>query len=108
MMRRIDLPVNEHLRVQTIMEWLAQFDGDFILQTCFLRGEHNGQPIDNTTPEELAAWYKAVETLRPKQIMIYVIDRKTPEEHLYKIPREQMEAIAAPLIAKGFDVSISA
>jgi hypothetical protein len=108
MMRRIDLPVNEHLTVQTIIEWLAQFNGDFILQTCFLRGEHNGQPIDNTTPEELAAWYKAVETLRPKQIMIYVIDRKTPEENLYKISRERMEAIAAPLIAKGFDVSISA
>ena len=108
MMHRIDLPVNEHLTVQTIIEWLAQFNGDFILQTCFLRGEHNGQPIDNTTPEELAAWYKAVETLRPKQIMIYVIDRKTPEEHLSKISREQMEAIAAPLIDKGFNVSISA
>ena len=108
MMRRIDLPVNENLRVQTIMEWLKQFEGDFILQTCFLRGEHNGQPIDNTTDEELAAWYEAVEVLRPKQIMIYVIDRKTPEERLSKIPREQMEAIAAPLIAKGFDVSISA
>ena len=108
MMRRIDLPVNEHLTVQTIMNGLAQFKGDFTLQTCFLRGEHNGQVIDNTTPEELAAWYKAVETLRPKQIMIYVIDRKTPEEHLSKIPREEMERIAAPLIAKGFDVSISA
>ena len=108
MMRRIDLPVNENLRVQTIMEWLKQFEGDFILQTCFLRGAHNGQPIDNTTDEELAAWYEAVEVLRPKQIMIYVIDRKTPEERLSKIPREQMEAIAAPLIAKGFDVSISA
>ncbi len=108
MMRRIDLPVNGNLTVQTIMEWLAQFEGDFILQTCFLRGEHNGQPIDNTTPEELAAWYRTVETLRPKQIMIYVIDRKTPEENLCKIPREQMEAIAAPLIAKGLEVSISA
>lgn len=108
MMRRIDLPVNENLTVQTILEWLKQFEGDFILQTCFLRGEHNGQPIDNTTDEELAAWYEAVEVLRPKQIMIYVIDRKTPEERLSKIPREQMEAIAAPLIAKGFDVSISA
>jgi hypothetical protein len=40
--------------------------------------------------------------------MIYVIDRKTPEEHLEKIPREQMESIAAPLIEKGFEVSISA
>ena len=108
MMRRIDLPVNEHLTVQTIIDGLAQFEGDFTLQTCFLRGEHDGLPIDNTTPEELAAWYEAVETLRPKQIMIYVIDRKTPEEHLSKISREEMESIAAPLIAKGYDVIISA
>ena len=108
MMRRIDLPVNEHLTVTTIMEWLAQFDGDFTLQTCFLRGEHDGKTIDNTTPDELNAWYRAVDTLRPKQIMIYVIDRKTPEENLSKISREEMESIAAPLIAKGYNVSISA
>ena len=108
MMRRIDLPVNEHLTVQTLIDGLAQFNGDFILQTCFLRGEHDGLPIDNTTPEQLAAWYEAVETLRPKQIMMYVIDRKTPEEHLSKISREEMESIAAPLITKGYDVIISA
>ena len=108
MMRRIDLPVNEHLTVAQIMEWLKVFDGDFTLQTCFLRGEHDGARIDNTTPDELEAWYKAVEILRPKQIMIYVIDRKTPEEHLEKISREEMERIAAPLIAKGLDVSVSA
>lgn len=108
MMRRIDLPVNEWLDVATLIRGLAQFEGDFTLQTCFLRGEHNGQIIDNTTPSELQAWYRAVETLRPKQIMIYVIDRKTPEEHLEKIPRDQMESIAAPLVAKGYDVIISA
>lgn len=108
MMRIIDRPVNKQLTVATLMDWLKQFDGDFTLQTCFLRGEHAGQVIDNTTPEELAAWYEAVETLRPKQIMIYVIDRKTPEEHLEKISREEMDAIAAPLVAKGFNVSVSA
>ena len=108
MMRRIDLPVNEHLTVKQIIEWLAQFNGDFTLQTCFLRGEHAGQTIDNTTPEELEAWYKAVETLHPKQIMIYVIDRKTPEENLTKISREEMETIAAPLRTKGYDVIVSA
>ena len=108
MMRRIDLPVNEQLTVETIIEWLQQFDGDFTLQTCFLRGEHNGEVIDNTTPEELNAWYQAVDRLHSKQIMIYVIDRKTPEEHLIKISREEMERIAAPLIAKGYNVSISA
>ena len=108
MMRRIDQPVNEQLTVSQLIEWLAQFNGDFTLQTCFLRGEHNGLPIDNTSSQELEAWYKAVETLRPKQIMIYVIDRKTPEEKLEKISREEMNRIAAPLIDKGFNLIISA
>ena len=108
MMRRIDQPVNNCLTVERIVEWLAAFNGDFTLQTCFLRGSHNGLVIDNTTPEELDAWYSAVEKLRPKQIMIYVIDRKTPEEHLEKISREEMERIAAPLIKKGYEVIISA
>ena len=108
MMRRIDLPVNEELTVAMLIDRLAFFEGDFTLQTCFLRGEHAGLPIDNTTPEELEAWYRAVDQLHPRQIMIYVIDRKTPEEHLQKIPREEMERIAAPLKAKGYDVVISA
>ena len=108
MMRRIDQPVNKALDVQTLTSWLKQFDGDFTLQTCFLRGEHKGEPIDNTTEEELNAWYRVVEMLRPKQVMIYVIDRKTPEEHLEKIPRERMEEIAAPLREQGIDVIVSA
>lgn len=108
MMRRIDKPVNEQLEVKTIIRYLAQFKGDFTLQTCFLRGEHNGEIIDNTTPEELAAWYQAVDELKPKQIMIYVIDRKTPEEHLEKISPDEMERIATPLRQKGYDVIVSA
>lgn len=108
MMRRIDLPVNANLSVAQIEQWLSQFNGDFTLQTCFLRGAHDGQIIDNTTPEELNAWYSIVDRLHPKQIMIYVIDRKTPEENLRKISRDEMERIAAPLITKGYQVSISA
>ncbi len=107
MMRRIDMPVNEGLDVETIIGWLEQFEGDFILQTCFLRGEHNGERIDNTTEEELNAWYQAVERLHPKQIMIYVIDRKTPEESLEKIAPETMHAIAQPLKEKGYEVIVS-
>jgi len=108
MMHRIDRPVNKELTVEKIIEWLEQFNGDFTLQTCFLRGEHAGEIIDNTSPEELAAWYQVVHRLNPKQIMIYVIDRKTPEEKLEKISRKEMERIAAPLLSKGFKVSISA
>ncbi len=107
-MRRIDQPVNNALTVSRIEQYLNQFDGDFILQTCFLRGEHLGKTIDNTTPEELNAWYAAVERLRPREIMIYVIDRATPVKTLEKLSRDEMEAIAALLIAKGYKVIISA
>lgn len=107
-MRKIDVPVNTELTVCDIMNRLKVFDGDFILQTCFLRGERDGTTIDNTTSEELDAWYKVVEDLHPKQIMIYVIDRATPVKTLEKISREEMMQIALPLQDKGFDVQISA
>lgn len=106
-MRLIDKPVNAQLTVKQIAQWLSIFDGDFTLQTCFLRGEYKGQIIDNTTPEELAAWYKMVDYLHPKQVMIYVIDRVTPLETLEKIPAETMEKIAIPLREKGIDVIVS-
>lgn len=108
-MRAIDDPVNHHLTVDDIIGKLQGFDGDFILQTCFLRGTlPDGRTVDNTTEEELEAWYKAVRLLHPKQVMIYVIDRATPVKTLEKIPREQMEHIAAPLAAEGINVQISA
>ena len=111
-MRLIDRPVNTLLTVRQLMNRIAVFNGDFTLQTCFLRGDvpdgATTTHIDNTTPEELEAWYKAVDELRPKNIMIYVIDRATPVKTLEKITREQMEAIAAPLRDKGYEVSISA
>lgn len=107
-MRLIDKPVNDQLTVSKVMEWLSIFDGDFTLQTCFLRGEYEGKIINNTTAEELAAWYQAVDILHPKQVMIYVIDRATPLQTLSKVPADEMEAIAAPLREKGIDVIVSA
>lgn len=106
-MRLIDKPVNAQLTVKQIVQWLSIFDGDFTLQTCFLRGEYQGQTIDNTTPEELTAWYEMVDYLHPKQVMIYVIDRVTPLETLEKIPAETMEKIAIPLREKGINVIVS-
>ena len=107
-MRLIDKPVNSALTVEQIVERLSMFNGDFTLQTCFLTGEYNGQVIDNTTSAELTAWYKAVEYLHPKQVMIYVIDRATPLKTLDKIPQEKMNEIAAPLREKGIEVIVSA
>ncbi len=107
-MRLIDQPVNKDLTVQQIVDQLRLFKGNFILQTCFLRGQWRGHILDNTTDEERQAWYHIVRDLSPQQIMMYVIDRATPVSDLVKLTRTEMEQIAAPLVAEGFDVQISA
>lgn len=108
-MLQIDDPTNRNLTIETIMRGMEQFDGDFVLQTCFLRGTlPGGSTIDNTTDDELAAWYAAVRRLHPKQVMIYVIDRATPVKTLEKIPAEQMQRIAEPLVREGWDVQVTA
>lgn len=106
-MHLIDQPVNKQLTVDQVVAWLRVFDGDFTLQTCFLRGEYKGKIIDNTTPEELEAWYKVIDQLRPKQVMIYVIDRATPLKTLEKIPAETMYSIAQVVCEKGIDIVVS-
>ena len=107
-MQLIDQPVNPNLTVEQIAQWLSLFEGDFTLQTCFLRGEYHGQIIDNTTPAELSAWYAMIKRLHPKQVMIYVIDRATHLQTLSKVPASEMEAIAEPLRQQGIDVIVCA
>ena len=106
-MRQIDQPVNPAFNVADLVERLCAFKGDLIVQTIFLRGEHNGQRIDNTTEEEVAAWIECVKKIAPKQVMIYAIDRATPVKTLEKVSREELETIAERVRAFGFQVSVA-
>ena len=72
-----------------------------------LRGEHNGQRIDNTTDTEVEALIAAYLAIRPREVMLYSIDRRTPEEHLEKVPREELEAIARRIEAAGITVQVN-
>ncbi|MBR1631309.1 MAG: radical SAM protein [Paludibacteraceae bacterium] len=93
-MRRIDQPVSDDFCIDRLIAHLQQFEGDLIVQTCFLRGTWQGETFDNTTPEEVTAWLDAVRRINPRELMIYVIDRATPVKTLEKISREEMEQIA--------------
>lgn len=106
-MRQIDQPVNPAFNVSDLVQRLCAFKGDLIVQTIILRGEHNGQRIDNTTEEEVAAWIECVKKIAPKQVMIYAIDRATPVKTLEKVSREELETIAERVRALGFQVSVA-
>lgn len=106
-MRLIDQPASPSFTSEGVIEQIAQFSGQCVVQTMFLRGEHDGKNIDNTTIEEVEALIKAYKRISPRQVMIYSIDRKTPEQQLEKVTREELEAIASQMSREGINVTVS-
>lgn len=107
-MRALDRPASPAFTVAAFTERLRRFAGRGIIQTMFTRGTHDGVTVDNTTDAEVSALIDAYRTIRPASIMIYSIDRRTPEQSLEKIPRETLDAIAARITgATGIPVSVA-
>ena len=104
----IDNPNDPHFDVNKVVDNLKRFSGNVIIQTMFLRGWHDGKRIDNTVEEELKPWLETLQRISPRSVMVYTIDRKTPEESLEKVSREELEQIADRARALGFEVSVSA
>lgn len=89
-------------------KYVRDFEGRFIIQTLFVRGECNGETVDNTTPEETDAWLEVIGRLRPQSVMIYTIDRDTPlGNSLKKVPAAELEAVAGRVKAMGIATSVS-
>ena len=91
-----------------IIAQLKEFEGNLIIQTMFTRGEVDGTMIDNTLEEDVCSWQKTIETIKPKMVMIYTIDRDTPFDGLKKIPKSELESIAQRIKLLGIDIQVSA
>ena len=93
--------------VARTVELLKAFEGNLIVQTMFLRGEYLGQRVDNTTEEEVSAWLRLVEEIRPKQVMVYSLDRDTPCQTLEKVEKDELRGIAERVEALGIACSVA-
>jgi hypothetical protein len=47
-----------------------------------------------------------VRTLRPREVMVYTIDRETPQKDLVRFTPEEMRTLVEPLVKEGFKVQI--
>lgn len=93
--------------VAKVINDLKAFNGNVIIQTLFLRGEYNGSKIDNTTEQEVSAWLKAIETIRPREVMLYSLDRKTPADNLIKVEAEELQRIAEKVESLGIKTQVT-
>ena len=95
-----------NLTLEKIINNLLSFEGKLIIQTLFVRGNHNGNFIDNTTATEIEAWLEVVKKINPEYVMIYPIERGTPAKGLEKIPKDELKAIAEKVEAIGVKTEV--
>jgi len=107
LIRLIDQPTMHDFTAAKLIEQLGRFDGKLIIQSIFLRGEHQGIQIDNTCDTDVDLWLLALQKIQPQKVMIYPINRETPVKTLQKIPPETLQKIAAKVIAAGMQVTVS-
>ena len=104
--RVLDRPTG-HYSIREIIEGMKAFKGNCIIQTMFLKGSYKGQDMDNTSDKFVLPWLEAVKEIAPRQVMIYTIDRETPDHDLQKATREELDRIAERIRETGISVSVS-
>ena len=111
---KLDAPTDERarkingalpsFRVDDLVKGMKRFEGDFILQTMFLKSDD----FDSLEPQMLAKWMDIVRELRPRLIMAYTIARPTPQSGLSAYSAAQIREALKPLEDEGFKIQINA
>ena len=111
---KLDAPTDERarkingalpsFRVDDVVKGMKRFEGDFILQTMFLKSDD----FDSLEPQMLATWMDIVREIRPRLIMAYTIARPTPQSGLSAYSAAQIREALKPLEDEGFKIQINA
>lgn len=105
--RKVDRPAG-HYDLDEIIEGMQAFKGNLIIQTMFLKGKTDeGEDVDNTSDKYVLPWLEVVKRIAPRQVMIYTIDRETPDRFLLKATHEELDRIAKLVERSGVPVSVS-
>ncbi len=103
---RVDRP-NDAYKLEDIIECMKAFDGQLIVQTMFMKGRVDGVSVDNTGDEYVLPWIETVKAVAPREVMIYTIDRETPQQGLQKASPQELDRIVALLGEQGIKASAS-
>lgn len=105
--RVLNRPVNKQFDIDYTIQNLKRFNGKLIIQTLFCRGEISGERFDNTQPQEIELWLKALKEIKPESVMLYSISRDTPIETIQKVLTDELENIAKQVKELGIKAEVS-
>ena len=106
MRNSINKPTSERYSFEELVENLIRFGSKGIIQTLLLRGTNEGKVISNVSEDDFAEYLNLLKKIRPKYVMLYAIDRATPEKDLEKLTVDELEFYAEKIRNEGVDVKV--
>ena len=108
----VDRPTQPSYDVKKVIENMKLFNGHIIIQTMFMKGystNAKGEKInvDNTSDHYVAPWLAAVKAIAPQEVMVYTIDRETPDHDLRKASHKELNSIRDRVVALGIPCTAS-
>jgi wyosine [tRNA(Phe)-imidazoG37] synthetase (radical SAM superfamily) len=100
--KKVDRPVAGYDLERTVA-CMKAFHGHIIIQTIFL----HGPGVSNTGEEYVGPWLEIVKEIRPQEVMVYTIDRETPDPTLSKATHEELDGIRDRVMAAGIPCQAS-
>lgn len=104
---KVDRPLQQSYDVHEVIRNMKLFNGQLVIQTMFMKGTSDGESVDNTGEKYVKPWIEAVKEIAPRQVMIYTIDRETPEKGLRKAEPEVLDAIKRQVEQMGIACTAS-
>lgn len=93
--------------VTHVIDTLASYNGHCIIQTMFLDSNHADGSCSNVHEQYVAPWLEALQKIRPQQVMIYTIDRETPDQSLIKATPVFLDSVRDRVEALGINCQVS-
>lgn len=106
MRNSINKPTAEKYSFDELVNNLILFGNRSIIQTLLLRGSNDGKIISNVSDEDFGEYIELLKKIRPKYVMLYAIDRATPEKDLEKLSVDELEIYAQKIRNEGIDVKV--
>lgn len=103
--QKINQP-NGNLKLAQVVDYLKKFDGKLIVQTLFVQGFNQHSGIDNTKDAEVKAWINLLREVKPQGVMLYPIERETPENSIRKVDAATLNKIAERVEEAGFKTEV--
>ena len=102
----VDRPTGNY-NLDDIVKSMKAFGNRAVIQTMFLKGTIDDKEIDNTCDKYVMPWIDIVKEIAPREVMIYTIDRETPQTSLTKATKEELDRIVRLLADAGIKASAS-